>query len=504
MDAIRVNPPDGGTIIEFTPLTSDPTGPERGDKAFLYFLKNAGYRLKRFGQASEPLTEAETGTVFDPQPTDPPAITGKGQVYTKVSGGQVQLFYITDTGTIYQLTPLDFTPFIRKDGTVAFISDQPLGGHKLTGVGNPLSAQDAATKTYTDAGDAATLASAEAYTLAHTGAGTDTTAYHSTDGTLTPSADGSQSLGTASRRLLQIMAEFYRVFKGAGDANASAQLQDGALLFGPGGSGGQDCQIKRTAPSTIAMDGNGGPAAILDMETGTIINVTDPVVAQGVATKNYVDVNTFGRSDTLLQKSFFSAQGLLPTGIIREDLFTFPAPDWSNLASGTLVRSMSRGRFTASGNPANLGWNLGGTKSKVLFILGGMRAISGFSIGIAVGTAANPASANLPQGYAGAFDFNSSRVDIFKGDGAGTNTFLPPAESTINPINTSQAGNLAMAIYVDGGSGRIVLFVKFGGEQWFPVVDITDGTYASFQTVAIQMFPAGVNWFICPMGIYAQ
>jgi len=53
---------------------------------------------------------------------------------------------------------------ILKNGSVAFTENQSLGNHKLINVLNPTAAQDAATKAYTDAGDAATLAAANAYT----------------------------------------------------------------------------------------------------------------------------------------------------------------------------------------------------------------------------------------------------------------------------------------------------------------------------------------------------
>ena len=48
------------------------------------------------------------------------------------------------------LSNTDYAQIIRKDGTVAFTADQPLGAHKLTGVADPASAQDAATKNYSD------------------------------------------------------------------------------------------------------------------------------------------------------------------------------------------------------------------------------------------------------------------------------------------------------------------------------------------------------------------
>jgi hypothetical protein len=50
---------------------------------------------------------------------------------------------------------------IYSDGRASFRSDQSMGGHKLRFVDDPALPQDAATKAYTDAGDAATLAAAD-------------------------------------------------------------------------------------------------------------------------------------------------------------------------------------------------------------------------------------------------------------------------------------------------------------------------------------------------------
>lgn len=44
----------------------------------------------------------------------------------------------------------DGANFIKKDGTVPFTADQPMGGFKLTGLGTPTNTTDAATKLYVD------------------------------------------------------------------------------------------------------------------------------------------------------------------------------------------------------------------------------------------------------------------------------------------------------------------------------------------------------------------
>lgn len=55
MDPFRSNG-DGGTILEFDPILTEPIpGPERAGRAFLYFLKGQGFRVKTFGANAEPL-----------------------------------------------------------------------------------------------------------------------------------------------------------------------------------------------------------------------------------------------------------------------------------------------------------------------------------------------------------------------------------------------------------------------------------------------------------------
>jgi hypothetical protein len=48
------------------------------------------------------------------------------------------------------LSNTDYAQIVRKDGTVVFTADQSMGSHKLTNVTDPSSAQDAATRNYSD------------------------------------------------------------------------------------------------------------------------------------------------------------------------------------------------------------------------------------------------------------------------------------------------------------------------------------------------------------------
>lgn len=59
--------------------------------------------------------------------------------------GAWKIFYSNDE--------IDFTLYIKKDGTVAFTGEQSMGTNKLTNVVDPAAAQDAATKKYTDDAD---------------------------------------------------------------------------------------------------------------------------------------------------------------------------------------------------------------------------------------------------------------------------------------------------------------------------------------------------------------
>lgn len=132
----------------------------------------------------------------------------------------------------------DDTNAIHKDGSRVWTADQSVGGHKLTNVADPASAQDAATKNYVDTNS--------------------TSGAIKKDGSVAFTAD--QSMG--SHKLTSV--------------TDPASAQDAAT---------------KNYVDTIIIRKDGTVAFTGDQSLGThkLTNVVDPASAQDAATKNYVD-----------------------------------------------------------------------------------------------------------------------------------------------------------------------------------------------------------------------
>lgn len=123
------------------------------------------------------------------------------------------------------------------------------------------------------------------------GGGSDPTAYHSGDANLTPVSDNFQTLGTALKRLKQIISNLFSVFKAPGDANPSAQISDGALKLGKGGATALKFNITQTATDGVAL-----------IQTGSKLQQTDaPTVGADLVNKTYADGLAGGGPFTLVQ-----------------------------------------------------------------------------------------------------------------------------------------------------------------------------------------------------------
>jgi hypothetical protein len=205
-----------------------------------------------------------------------------------------------------------------------------------------------------------------------------------------------------------------------------------------------------------------------------------------------------------LGKLFFSNNSLLPNNTYFEKLYDYPTTDFANLNGGTKSVSMSRARFTPGGaNVANWGWDLGGAKTKVLFIVGQVRGWQN-----QIGLFMSGSSQAVPQ-IESSYDFDLEPgvpdIAILKRSG-GAWTGLA-TETKIVPTNSAAGMSFGMAFYYDDSTNRLIGFIRLAGE-WIPVIDITDTTFTTMRYVGIFNDSAAgtgsVSWTSCPMALYYE
>ncbi len=147
----------------------------------------------------------------------------------------------------------------------------------------------------------------------------------------TPSTDAKAALGTNNRRFLDIVGNTHRVFKSAGDANASTSVTDGAIRFGAGGASALDVQFIRSNTNTVRFDNNASGNATF------IVN-------------NSIIVRSFGNGDSL---KLLSVPGTITMGsgaastnpdvrIYRSGTKTITIDDISGGAAGLTVAGMTK------------------------------------------------------------------------------------------------------------------------------------------------------------------
>jgi hypothetical protein len=206
-------------------------------------------------------------------------------------------------------------------------------------------------------------------------------------------------------------------------------------------------------------------------------------------------------ADAMLLKSFFTAYGIMPANTFHEDLFAYPAPDFSNLNGGSLVQSASLQTFNGVGSPANWGYDLLASKSKILAICGMSRQIGPTGTGIFLSNtlAGTPTT---PDGYLMWFDAIVPIFQLYK-IVAGVLSSLA-SYSVVAPPNTSTSPSVAIAFYYDDATDKLIAFARFGSECWFPIINITDATFTVFRYVGIRTFGGTPTIYGTPFAIYAE
>jgi hypothetical protein len=208
---------------------------------------------------------------------------------------------------------------VYTDGRNAFRSNQSLGGHKLTSVADPVSAQDAATKAYADAGDA--LAIRKDGSVAFTGA--QSMGAHK----LTSVTDPTNPQDAATKAYVD-----------TGDTAALAVV---------------------AAANYIKRDGSIAFTGDQSLGAHKLTNVTDPTNPQDAATKAYVDAaGGGGGGGGSVDRGFFGVGGVaavlaagpfpvIPTGtsltfIVGINVFTGDSTVYANVLLTDLSLDDSR------------------------------------------------------------------------------------------------------------------------------------------------------------------
>lgn len=242
---------------------------------------------------------------------------------------------------------------------------------------------------------------------------------------------------------------------------------------------------------------------ILDA-TNIITYVTEDITNDWVNIKIESSGGGGGGSDDPLGKAFFVHNGLMPANTFKEELYDYPATDFANLNGGTKSVSMSRARFTPGGsNVANWGWDIGSSKSQILFIMGMMRGRQNQTSMFITNTL--PAAAQIEDAYN--FDLEPGVPDIALLKRASGSWSGLGSEAKLVPTNSDAGMSFGMALYYDDTTNHLICFLRLGGE-WFPIIDTTDSTFTTMRYCGIfndsSTGAGSVVWSGVPMAIYTD
>jgi hypothetical protein len=205
-------------------------------------------------------------------------------------------------------------------------------------------------------------------------------------------------------------------------------------------------------------------------------------------------------AESLLLKSFFTHNSLLPATVTHEETNDFPVADFSNIGGGAFVRSMSRGRLAPAGaGPLNIGWDMGAAKNTVLLTtMMRVGTVSGNGLFIC---STLPSTGEIPDGSFLLFvDGNGAQYQLYK-RASGTFTALA-TEAGIGPPIGPQGASIEVGMYYDNSTHRLIAFVRQGPEQWFPIMDITDSSFTTMRYAGVRFnWNSGtpIQWLGCPM-----
>lgn len=224
-------------------------------------------------------------------------------------------------------------------------------------------------------------------------------------------------------------------------------------------------------------------------------------------------------AENALGLEYFRQLSLLPPTTIKQELYDVPSRDFTFAGTVTLNdRGSHILATTMTGSAAVTGWDIGSSKTEVLYILGNFCGPGGGSgntqmvIGSAVPTTNEwPANAyclyEVPYGsppYWEWADWNGSSPTTFGTVADGYEIGVPGyARPSSQPV--------MLAMYWNGGSDVLRFFIRSGGQWREMVAAISDSHITGIRYVGIKAdgtYPGGATddnaSFGCPMAVYTN
>jgi hypothetical protein len=194
-------------------------------------------------------------------------------------------------------------------------------------------------------------------------------------------------------------------------------------------------------------------------------------------------------SNIVYNRRWFSAAGLLPgTRHYETPATTALTPDWDNTAVPSTVVGTSR-RWLGVPATQAVGWDLGGLKHRILFILSAFNACAGDRL-VGASTTRPYTGDMTGSGYGGGLN-GTGQYRLTNGSWTGI--------SSTNLYALSQSGPYSVAMLFDNGNLRY--FYRFGHSPWLEGTWFNDGTHTALRHCFVRTYGGG-SLYLGPVSIY--